>query len=90
MQPYKEEKADFKTQQGDRALKSGYFMSQKKINTALILAIAFIHACKVLQRRTGVIATDWQKELLGVAIVKFEKLTPEQLEKYITDNFDLG
>lgn len=65
-------------------------MNQKNLNTALIMAIALALACKKLQRHTGVHSSDWLKELLDQAINRFNRFTPQQLERFITESFDLN
>jgi len=59
------------------------------LNVGLIMAIALVLASKKLQQHTGVHAGDWRKELLERAVDKFTKFTPEQLEKFIAENFNL-
>jgi len=59
------------------------------LNVGLVLAIALVLACKKLQRHTGIHAASWRNELLESAINKFSKFTPEQLQRFITENFNL-
>lgn len=56
--------------------------------TTIWIAIAFILACKELSRHTGVAAVDWSKEIRRRAYEKLNKLSDNQLVKYISDNFD--
>ncbi len=53
------------------------------------MAIALVIASKKLQQHTGVHASSWRFELLERAIDKFSKSTPEQLERFVAENFNL-
>lgn len=61
--------------------KSAYF------NLGLVLAIALVIASKRLQRRTGVAATDWHKQLLEEALEKFNKMSVQQIERFIAEHY---
>jgi len=60
----------------------------KAAYTTIWIAIAFTIACKELSRHTGVAATDWAKEIRRRAYEKLNKLSDNQLAKYIKTNFD--
>lgn len=62
-------------------------MSINRNLTTIWIAIAFVLACKELSRRTGVVATDWGKELRQWAFEKLNQLSDQQLVAYIKANF---
>ncbi|MBE9193716.1 hypothetical protein IQ230_26100 [Gloeocapsopsis crepidinum LEGE 06123] len=59
----------------------------KQAYTTIWCAIAFTLACKELSRRTGVAAADWHSELRRRAFDKLNRLSDNELVKYISDNF---
>jgi hypothetical protein len=66
-------------------------MSKSKsayLNLGLLLAIALVIASKRLQRHTGVAAEDWRKELLEQALKKFNRMSIEQIQRFISENYN--
>lgn len=57
------------------------------LNLGLVLAIALVIASKRLQRRTGVAAADWHQELLEEALLKFNKMSVKQIERFIAEHY---
>lgn len=67
------------------------------LNLGLVLAmpqrglpffwIALAIAPKRLQGRTGVAAADWHKKLLEEALEKFNKMSVQQIERFIAEHY---
>ncbi|MBW4640658.1 MAG: hypothetical protein KME05_21020 [Gloeocapsa sp. UFS-A4-WI-NPMV-4B04] len=49
--------------------------------------IALAIASKRLQRRTGVAAADWHKKVLEEALEKFNKMSVQQIERFIAEHY---
>jgi hypothetical protein len=66
-----------------------FYMPKKSayLNLGLVLAIALVIASKRLQRRTGVAAADWHKQLLEEALEKFNKMSVQQIERFIAEHY---
>lgn len=64
-----------------------HMKKQTTINLSLILAIALVIASKRLQKRTGIVASDWRKELLESAIANFNSWSIEKVEKFIAEHY---
>jgi hypothetical protein len=63
-------------------------MSKTNLNLALVLAIALVIASKRLQQHTGVNAADWRKELLEIALSRFNSWSVEKVQRFIAENYN--
>lgn len=57
------------------------------LNLGLVLVIALVLATKKLQRHTGIAASDWQKEILAQAVKNFNRMSIEQIQRFITEHY---
>lgn len=55
--------------------------------TTIWIALALILACKELSRRSGVDTRDWMQSLRQRAYDKLQKMSDDQIAKYINLNF---
>lgn len=60
---------------------------ESHLNLTVVLAIALVIASIKLQRRTGVAAADWRKELLEQALDRLNRWSDAKIQRFMAEYY---